>query len=89
MSAIISVENEAFKLKMKAGDKTTHNFRPRSRSIELTVCRNSFAAFQIVLQCDFRSCSCRRLSGCGVRSQGDGRQNRPHLRTKRSLLRGV
>ena len=56
MSAIISVENEAFKLKMRAGDKTTHNFRPRSRSIELTVCRNSFAAFQIFMQCDFRSC---------------------------------
>lgn len=56
MSAIISVESEAFKLRMNATNKTSHNFRPRSRSIELTVCRNSFAAFQIVMQCDFRSC---------------------------------
>ena len=45
MSAIISVESEAFKLKINAADKTSHNFRPRSRSVELTVCRNSFAAF--------------------------------------------
>lgn len=49
MSAIVSVENEAFKLKIKADDKVSHNFRPRSRSVELTVCRNSFAAFQIVI----------------------------------------
>ena len=56
MSAIIAVENEAFKLKIDAADKTSHNFSSRSRCIELTACRNSFAAFQIVMQCDFRSC---------------------------------
>lgn len=56
MSAIIAVENEAFKLRINAADKASHNFSSRSRSIEMTVCRNSFAAFQIVMQCDFRSC---------------------------------
>lgn len=56
MSAIISVESEAFKLKIDSADRTSHNFRPRSRSIDLTACRNSFAAFQIVMQCDYRTC---------------------------------
>lgn len=56
MSAIISVESEAFKLKIDSQDRTSHNFRPRSRSIDLVACRNSFAAFQIVLQCDYRTC---------------------------------
>ena len=56
MNAIISVENESFKLKMNADDKTSHNFRPSSRSFEQTVCRNSFAAFQIQFQCDSRVC---------------------------------
>lgn len=56
MNAIISVENESFKLKINTADKTFHNFRPRTRSIELTVCRNSFAAFQLFFQCDCRVC---------------------------------
>ena len=56
MSVIISAENEAFKLRINAEDKTAHNFKPGSRSVDLAVCRNSFAAFQIVMQCDFRCC---------------------------------
>lgn len=56
MDSIISVENESFKLKINAEDKTIHNFRPRSRSVALTVCRNSFAAFQLQFQCDNRIC---------------------------------
>lgn len=56
MSAIVAVENEAFKLKINAADKTSHNFTSRSHCIALTACRNSFAAFQIVMQCTFRSC---------------------------------
>ncbi len=56
MNSIISVENESFKLKINAEDKSIHNFRPRSRSIALTVCRNSFAAFQLQFQCDNRVC---------------------------------
>lgn len=56
MNTIISVENEAFKLKMNAEDKSIHNFRPHSRSIALTACRNSFAAFQLQFQCDCRVC---------------------------------
>ena len=56
MSVIISAENEAFKLRINAEDKTAHNFKPGSRSVDLSVCRNSFAAFQIVMQCDFRCC---------------------------------
>ena len=56
MNAIISVENESFKLKMNAEDKTVHNFRPRTRSVSLTACRNSFAAFQLQFQCDNRVC---------------------------------
>ena len=56
MNSIISVENESFKLKMNAKDKTSHNFRPHARSAELSVCRNSFAAFQLHFQCDRRVC---------------------------------
>lgn len=56
MNAIISVENEYFKLKINAEDHTIHNFRPRARSVELTVCRNSFAAFELQFQCDSRVC---------------------------------
>ena len=56
MNAIISVENEAFKLKINAEDNSVHNFRPRTRSVELTACRNSFAAFQLQFQCDNRVC---------------------------------
>ena len=56
MNSIISVENESFKLKINAEDKSIHNFRPRSRSATLTVCRNSFAAFQLQFQCNNRVC---------------------------------
>lgn len=56
MSEIISVESEAFKLRINAKEKDDHNFRPRSRAIELTACKNSFAAFQIVIHCDYRVC---------------------------------
>lgn len=56
MSAIISVESEAFKLKIDGKEPSLHNFRPQSRSVELNVCRNSFAAFQIVIHCDYRTC---------------------------------
>ena len=56
MNAIISVENESFKLKINAEDNLVHNFRPRTRSVALTVCRNSFAAFQLQIQCDCRVC---------------------------------
>lgn len=56
MRAIISAENEAFKLKINAANKTSHNFSSKSNYVQLTACRNSFAAFQIVMQCDFRCC---------------------------------
>ena len=56
MNSIISVENESFKLKINTEDKSIHNFRPRSRSVALSVCRNSFAAFQLQFLCDNRVC---------------------------------
>lgn len=56
MNAIISAETESFKAMIRAKDHSSHNVRPRTRSVELTVCRNSFAAFQIQLQCDSRVC---------------------------------
>ena len=56
MSVVISAQNESFKLRINASDKTSHNFMPQSRGAKLTACRNSFAAFQLLLQCDFRSC---------------------------------
>lgn len=49
MDTIFSLENESFKLKIES-DNTAHNFVPKTRKIELTACKNSNAAFQMVLQ---------------------------------------
>lgn len=51
MDTILSLEHESFKLHLN-GDFTSHNFIPKTRRLELAACRNSSAAFQIVLQSD-------------------------------------
>lgn len=56
MQAFVSVENEAFKLRINTDNINIHNFRPRLRQISLTACQNSFAAFQLLFQCDCRTC---------------------------------
>lgn len=54
MQVIYSVENESFKLRIDESGK--HNFQPRKHRICLSGCKNSFAAFQIILQCDEKVC---------------------------------
>ena len=56
MQTILAVENESFKLKINSSDKSRHNFVPRRHSADVSCCRNSFAAFQIVIMCDGHAC---------------------------------
>lgn len=56
MQTIFAVENEHFKLQFKSEDNTLSNFSPRTRKIELNVCKNSFAAFQVVILSDEDTC---------------------------------
>ena len=51
MDTIFSIENESFKLRLSE-DLSSHNFVPKTRKIELTACRNSTAAFQVIFQSD-------------------------------------
>ncbi|MBR2489184.1 MAG: DUF4091 domain-containing protein [Clostridia bacterium] len=51
MDTIFSLENESFKLRLN-GDLSAHNFVPKTRKIELSACRNSTAAFQVIFQSD-------------------------------------
>ena len=52
MQVFFAAENEHFKLQFKSDDNTATNFSPRTHRIDLNVCRNSFAAFQIVVSMD-------------------------------------
>lgn len=56
MQTILAVENESFKLKINSSDKSRHNFVPRQHSADVSCCRNSFAAFQIIILCDGHAC---------------------------------
>ncbi len=51
MDTIFSLEHESYKLHIN-GDFSGHNFVPKTRRIELSSCKNSTAAFQLVLQSD-------------------------------------
>lgn len=51
MDTIFSLENESFKLRL-SGDLSSHNFVPKMRRIELSACKNSTAAFQVIFQSD-------------------------------------
>lgn len=51
---MIATANEAFKLKISEDEKF-NNFSPQSRRVAIETCKNSSAAFQIVLFCDCRT----------------------------------
>ncbi len=51
MDTIFSLEHESYKLHIN-GDLGGHNFVPKTRRIELSSCKNSTAAFQLLLQSD-------------------------------------
>ena len=51
LDAIFSLENESFKLRVSP-DHTEHNFIPKTRKIQLSACRASSAAFQVILMCE-------------------------------------
>ena len=56
MSIIYSVQPESFKLNVNRKDGISHNGSFDSTHADLFSCRNSFAAFQILLQGTKRLC---------------------------------
>ncbi len=56
MSVKISVQKESFKLIVSDDGSYTHNGAFESRFISLSACRNSYAAFQLLLQSPHRLC---------------------------------
>ena len=54
MNLMIGAENESFKLRVSEDGKVS-NFSPQSRRITIDTCKNSTAAFQMVLSCDCRT----------------------------------
>ena len=51
METVFAIEDESFKLCISE-DYTKHNFVPTKRKVELSACKNSTAAFQIVILSD-------------------------------------
>lgn len=51
METLYAIEHESFKLYTN-GDFSKHNFVPKNKKINITACKNSTAAFQVVLLSD-------------------------------------